>query len=530
MVSTPVFAYYQRMMNGMQPFAGEACFPISICNMLMDGINSRLVLIFRRNYKDYALAHNLQASYQWSKFPAILSAMQMSEDEVKSITAIAQSSVGGQVFHANAMAFPSQAETTLTCYSGGDGYKLDGSSSARGYHSDDTRQSLGKDDSCFGCKGIHPWMWDGKIVCPNKNKPGVRDEAKKAYQIWHAKYCARHGTQGRSKKRKFDYNRMSAANKERVKEAALASMGIKTTADKSPDKSSLDSPSTFKKPLIFIINVPVLSAPSPSRNILPAPIVSNFPHICLQLGATLDCPDCPILRCVVDTAAALTTGNFHFVAALAKKYPHCVAKLYAPEDYNPIVLSGIVQRGGESVTMDLTVGFQFHLPYLMRDGQATSIVIATGPHVTVNTIVGLPFIQATRMIIDLSDNVADMRALDASPFPLEYHCAAVHVPIVDEAGAAPTHLSTVHQDLIEEIEALEQQFAASSFVADVPDNNAIKRVPFGSHAVGQPMSSTTGNPISAICQDSLLGKHGLFDTLMEYYSDPHSLGDMHDNQ
>jgi hypothetical protein len=113
-----------------------ARFPISICNMLMDGIDSRLVSIFN---KDYALAHNLQASYQRSKFPAILSAMQMSEDEVKLITAIARSSVGGQAFHANAMAFPSQAETTLTRYSGGGGYKLDGGSSAGGYRSDDTR-------------------------------------------------------------------------------------------------------------------------------------------------------------------------------------------------------------------------------------------------------------------------------------------------------------------------------------------------------------------------------------------------------
>ncbi len=42
----------------------------------------------------------------------------MSENEVKSITAIARSSVGSQAFHANAMAFPSQAERTLTRYSG----------------------------------------------------------------------------------------------------------------------------------------------------------------------------------------------------------------------------------------------------------------------------------------------------------------------------------------------------------------------------------------------------------------------------
>jgi hypothetical protein len=58
------------------------------------------------------------------------------------------------------------------------------------------------------------------------------------------------------------------------------------------------------------------------------------------------------------------------------------------------------------------------------------------------------------MIIDLSDNVADMHALNASLFPLEYRRAAVHVPIVDEAGAA--HLSRAHQHLIKEIEALEQ--------------------------------------------------------------------------
>ncbi len=149
MVSTPVFAYYQRMMNGMRPFAGEARFPVSLCNMLMDGIDSRLVSIFRRNYKDYAVAHDLQASYQRSKFPEILRAMQLSKDEVKSITAIARSSIGGQAFHADAMAFPSQAESTLTCYSKGtsSGYKSDGGSSGGGYRLDDTSRSLGDGNS-----------------------------------------------------------------------------------------------------------------------------------------------------------------------------------------------------------------------------------------------------------------------------------------------------------------------------------------------------------------------------------------------
>ena len=144
--------------------------------------------------------------------------------------------------------------------------------------------------------------------------------------------------------------------------------------------------------MILVANVVVLSSASPNRGILPVPIVSNFPHIHLQLGTVLDCPNWPVIRCVVDTAAALSTGNFHFMAAVAKQYPHCIAKLFVPKDYNPIILSGIVQRGSESVTTELTVKLQFHLPYLTREGNTTSILIATGPHVTVNTIVGLPFI------------------------------------------------------------------------------------------------------------------------------------------
>jgi hypothetical protein len=525
MVSTPLFAYYQRMMNGMRPFAGEARFPVSVCNMVIDGLDLRLVPIFRRNYKDYAQPYDLQASSQRSKFPVILSAMQMSEDEVKSITAIARSSVNGQAFHSDALAFPSQAETTLNRYSlgggGGGGYKSDGSG---GYRTNESRKSLGKNDSCFDCKLPHPWMKNKVILCPNKDKPGVREEAAKVYAAWLDNYNKKQ--EGCVKKRKVNYDTMSNANKECVKEAVLASMGIRPNPN--ANKSSRDSP---RKPIIYVVDVLVLFLSSPSHTIMPAPIMSNFPHIRLQLRSTLDCADCPVLHCVVDTAAALTTGNFHFVAALAKKYPHCIAKIYVPEDYNPIVLSGIVQCGGESVTTELTVGFQFSLPYKTRDGQDTSILIATGPHITVITIVGLPFIQATRMIIDLSNNVTDMRALLTSPFPLEYRCVTVHVPISDEDNTACIHLSTAHQNMIKEIEALERRFAAASHLADVNDDNSPKGVSFGSRAVGEPMSKT-GTLTPALRQDLVLGKHGLIHTPMDNYSDPESLRgpNTYDNQ
>ncbi len=94
-------------MNAMQPFAGDERFPVSVCNKLIDGIDQRLVPIFRRHYQDYAIIYDLQASYQRSRFPLILSAMKMAEDEVQSIATIARSSVGGQAFSYNINAFPS---------------------------------------------------------------------------------------------------------------------------------------------------------------------------------------------------------------------------------------------------------------------------------------------------------------------------------------------------------------------------------------------------------------------------------------
>jgi hypothetical protein len=118
------------------------------------------------------------------------------------------------------------------------------------------------------------------------------------------------------------------------------------------------------------------------------------------------------------------------------------------------------------------VGFQFHLPYLMKDGSPTSIVIATGPHVTVNTIVGLPFIQATGAIIDLSDNAAGLRAIDAHPLP------TVHVPLTEESKDCPIHLTASEHALIQDIKRLEAYFSSIDVVADKDSVN--RHVLFGS--------------------------------------------------
>jgi hypothetical protein len=80
--------------------------------------------------------------------------------------------------------------------------------------------------------------------------------------------------------------------------------------------------------------------------------------------------------------------------------------------------------------------------------------VTTGPHVTVNTILGLPFIQGTKMGIDAADHVAELWALDSSPFPIEYRRASVHVPVIDESALQVNHAQ--YNDVIQEVENLER--------------------------------------------------------------------------
>jgi hypothetical protein len=180
----------------------------------------------------------------------------------------------------------------------------------------------------------------------------------------------------------------------------------------------------------------MLTTAPPAHRVLPIPIQATFPHITLQLGSALGDENCPAICCVVDMVATLSTGNLHFFAALAKAYPHTFASIYSPSDYSPITLSGIVQHDSNSVTTELSVAIRFHLPYLAQEGNPTSFLIATGRNVTINTILGLPFIQQTKMIINTTDQVAKLCALDAPPFPINFCHAMCAMPPVDEARAA----------------------------------------------------------------------------------------------
>jgi hypothetical protein len=194
-----------------------------------------------------------------------------------------------------------------------------------------------------------------------------------------------------------------------------------------------------------------------NNEILPVPIQSNLPHIHLKVGpADSDHP--PIEHCcLVDSAASLTNGNFYDCSKIAKAYPHLVHSVLMSKSSSPIVMSGIVHANGSAVTTKLPVAFVFYLPYLTRDGSPTTLSIATGPHTGVNIILGLPFAEATGMILDFSDNVADCKNLTCPPFSLFKKRAGVQVPSIPDVQVNVSSNPTHYNAFIAAIENLEHQ-------------------------------------------------------------------------
>ncbi len=147
------------------------------------------------------------------------------------------------------------------------------------------------------------------------------------------------------------------------------------------------------------------------------------------------------------------------------------------------------------------------------NGSQTSLLITMGPHVTVNTIVGLPSIQATQAIIDLSDNVAGLQTIHAPPFPIEYCRTTVHIPTIEDGVDCPVHLTLADKTLIETIEHLAAYFSSAEIVSD--DDSGDFHVSFGNRP-GKHFSTLQ----TALSNASMLGVSGFVGNPMDHYCDP----------
>jgi hypothetical protein len=134
----------------------------------------------------------------------------------------------------------------------------------------------------------------------------------------------------------------------------------------------------------------------------------------------------------------------------------------------------------ELVTTELEVGFLFHLPYRTREGDTSSLMVATGPNVFGNTILGLLFMKATGMILDLVDEVADCRYLNCPPFPADFRHTTNHVPVLDDPSMPRDNHAPSHLQIINEVKNTERYYNAKVLATSLTLPSKTLAVHFGS--------------------------------------------------
>jgi hypothetical protein len=344
---------------------------------------------------------------------------------------------GGEQLHAKPPtipAYPSIAERTITSYTPS---------------GDDASKSVEKDSkdmSCFGCGHPHPFSKkvNGKwvVICPNKNKPGILDRAKLAISQYQTRQ-KRQTWENRKRKNVHTLNLddLPQSTQDRIflQHRTQASAATANATSVSVSSSITGATSTVgtgtKRGSITLHQDVVMLASDSTKPPIPIAIHSPMAHLTLQTGTSSEDRDCPALKCDFDSGAAFSTANFHFMEAVIWQFPYILKKIYLPEDYAAIVLLGIVNTTNSApVTMELTVGFDIHLPYITKDGNTTSLLVAAGPDVPVNIVLGLPFITAMGMVANFVDNVCEAKNLLCEPIPINFKHATKSIPVFQSSA------------------------------------------------------------------------------------------------
>ncbi len=188
--------YYSTFLNAIGLFYNLEEYPINLAGIFQDHINPLLQKGFHAHYPLYGQTRTKAAFTQRSILVDMLNALIKAENNLTHIHDIVWvEQRGGKPFHlSQGHAHASVAKKTLQHY-GDDATQV----------SFESKGTASKPE-CFGCGGPHPWsrLTDGKYtaICPNANKPGVREKAELNIQ----KYQARKKKNSRNNKKRCNLN------------------------------------------------------------------------------------------------------------------------------------------------------------------------------------------------------------------------------------------------------------------------------------------------------------------------------------
>ncbi len=246
--------------------------------------------------------------------------------------------------------------------------------------------------------------------------------------------------------------------------------------------TSTSSPGLIRRGNVTLHQDVVILSTQSSKPQIPIAIHSPMPHLTLQTGTRNEEQDCPGLRCMLDTGASLSTANFGGSGeAVSSDLEGDLSPGGLCCDHS--VWDRYLLCGGTN-HHQLSVGFEIHLPYVTKDGNDTSLLVAAGPDVAVNLILGLSFIKATGMIVDFIDNICDAKHLICNPFPIDFCCATKSIPVVGDRDAG-SHSVKFHEVLCA-LGSIKAYFAANASGITPSGNPATSHTRVITPSIGAP--------------------------------------------
>jgi hypothetical protein len=366
-----------------------------------------------------------QANRQMQNLQLAYEAAIVAEKKHMTIRAMTLEVVSGHAFHNKVQTHASIAEKTFEQYGPGTV----------------TERKTG----CWGCYGEdHSYAGrNGVITCPNKDKPGVKERAEQARRDYNTRVKI-----SRKKKRKQAAQAKGNNAAATTPAASAAAAPAAEHAFNGLTKAQLiavllssnkEETTNEKRSKTIAFTVAVLISTNAAKKMLPIAVDSNLPHCNLALGTvqttvTMGDSRSPAefeelgiaISTLFDTGSAINIGKMEFHLSLAKRFPSAVkALIWAKDEYSAIVLSGIIGVGdgnGQSLTPTalLQAVIIYILPYLTVDGYQTTIAFALGKEVSVNSIIGMPFIRSAKLSLDMNDEVIQSGVLATEPFPVTF--------------------------------------------------------------------------------------------------------------
>ena len=173
----------------------------------------------------------------------------------------------------------------------------------------------------------------------------------------------------------------------------------------------------------FVISVCCCNVQNSNLRRMPITSSNELSHVSFPIGSKLDEAS---ISCLYDTGGALNTGNIALHMNIRKTVPTAVSDYEEFDGSNPFDLIKLCGALLEPSDYDstkhgiLSVVIHYHTPYSTLEGKKVLLCFALGADISVDTIMGIPFIHELAMELRLTPKQQFLAHEIKTSFPVMY--------------------------------------------------------------------------------------------------------------